>query len=162
MSVTLATLVSEIGRSVQEAQNNLERYAMEDFFRYFETVVPDKTRCSSASEEDVSDGAGDPLAVPQTRRIGIPAPDGSIRTIDVPLSALLAHQTMGLDTVTVRLNITADLTKGSDLLLVNAEPDSVGKEGNGKSNCSQIELTFRAAPPAEGISRLDTHIQKHI
>ncbi|MDE6261105.1 MAG: DUF2589 domain-containing protein [Oscillospiraceae bacterium] len=142
MYIPFETLVEQLGRSIQEAQGHLEREAAESFFRCFETVNDSSGSCE----------------VPLTRRLKLPAGDGmELKSVDVPVAALLRHQAMGLDSVTVRVPIKTQLRAEDNVLLVEACP-AAGEDG--AESPGEAEFTFKAAPPAEGIARLDLNVQK--
>ncbi len=56
-----------------------------------------------------SDDGRDVWDIPVTRRLGIPASGGELKAVDVPVAALLQHQTMCLDTVKVRLSLNTQV-----------------------------------------------------
>lgn len=143
MYVPFETLIEQLGRSIQEAQEYLDQQAADSFFRCFKTV---------------SQPSGS-LEVPITRRIGLPSGDGeNLKPVDVPAAALLQHQAMGLDTVKVRLHLNTQTREEDKALLV--EPRSSGVEQDGTGSAGEVEFVFKLAPPAEGIARLDLNLQK--
>ena len=143
MYIPFETLVEQLGRSIQEAQGHLEREAAESFFRCFETITDLSGSCE----------------VPLTRRLKLPAGEGmELKAVDVPVAALLRHQAMGLDSVKVRVPIKTRLRAEDNVLLVEACPAAGGEDG--AESPGEVEFTFKAAPPAEGIARLDLNVQK--
>lgn len=143
MYIPFQTLVEQLGRSIQEAQGRLEQEAAESFFRCFETVSHPSGSCE----------------VPLTRRLRLPAGDGKEpKTLDVPVAALLRHQAIGLDCVKVRVPMKTQLRAEDNAVLVEACPAANG--GNASESPGEVEFTFKAAPPAEGIARLDLNVQK--
>ena len=142
MYIPFKTLVEQLGRSVQEAQDHLEKHAAEVFFQCFKTV-------EQSSEY---------WEIPLTRRIGLPSGEGEeMKVVDVPTAALLQHRSMGLDSVKVRLHLNTQMHEEHDALLV--EPCSSGSEQN---DVCEVELLFKAASPSEGIARLDLNLQKNL
>lgn len=145
MYIPLETLAEQIGRSIQAAQVRLEQEAADTFFRGFQTVDQ-----PSGSQE-----------VPLTRRVGLPGGGpGEMRTVDVPVAALVRHQSMALDCVTVRLPVMTQVRSADNALLV--EPCPAGREDGAEeaADAGQMEFVFRSSPPAEGIARLDLGLQK--
>lgn len=143
MYIPFETLIEQLGRSIQGAQEYLDQQAADSFFRCFKTV-------------NQSSGS---LEVPITRRVGLPTGDGeSLRSVDVPTAALLQHQAMSLDTVKVRLHLNTQTREEDKALLV--EPCFSGDDQDGVGNTGEVELVFKFAPPAEGIARLDLNLQK--
>ena len=154
MYVSFTSLVEQLGRSVQDAQNRLDQEAVDTFFRCFETISqPVNGRGRSDDGRDVWD-------IPVTRRLGIPASGGELKAVDVPVAALLQHQTMCLDTVKVRLSLNTQVRKEDGMLLV--EPGPAGMSGEEETNAplGEAEFIFKAAPPAEGVARLNLNVQK--
>lgn len=142
MYISFETLVEQLGRSVQEAQDHLEKNAAEAFFRCFKTV-------EQSSEY---------WEVPLTRRVGLPSGEGEeMRVVDVPTAALLQHRSMGLDSVKVRLHLNTQMYEENNALLV--EPCSADSE---QADACEVELLFKAASPSEGIARLDLNLQKNL
>lgn len=145
MYIPFETLAEQIGCSIQAAQARLEQEAANTFFRGFQTIDQ-----PSGSRE-----------VPLTRRVGLPGgAQGEIKTVDVPVAALVRHQSMALDRVTVRLSVTTQVRGADNVLLV--EPCPAGREENAgdASDMGHVEFVFRSSPPAEGVARLDLGLQK--
>lgn len=137
MQLEFAALVSNVGRAVQQAQEQLERQAMESFCGYFAPV--------SGSPGDAE---APPALSPISRRFSLPEAEGP-RQVEAPVAALVHHNALSLDTVQVQLNILPQL-EDSGQLLVEVGPS--GKEVD--PAYSRLELTFRLAPAAEGVARL--------
>lgn len=143
MYIPFETLVEQLGRSIQKAQERLELEAVEAFFQCFENVNRDSGGCE----------------FPLTRRVGLPAAGGEeMKVVDVPTVALLRHQSMELDCVKVRLQMRTQAHKEDNTLFV--EPCSPCSDQDDMAGAGEVELTFKAAPPAEGIARLDLNMQK--
>ncbi len=143
MQLELSTLLSQLGQAVQEAQDHLERQGVERYCSYFAPAV-------QASAEEGGAVMAAPLR-PVSHRFAIPDGAGGTNQIEVPEAALVQHSTMALDTVQVRLNVLPALREEDGAVLVEVGPSGEGVDGA----YSQLELTFRSGPSAEGVARLN-------
>lgn len=135
MELELATLMSAIGQAVGEAQSHLDRQALVHYEAYFQ----------KGSEEGERPGLR-----PVSRCFALPG-EGDGRRLEVPEVALARHDAVTLETVHVSLNVRASLRETDGAVMVEVGPG--GGEGE-KPPYSRIELTFRGAPPSEGIARM--------
>ncbi len=133
MPMELSALVSGVGWAVQQAQANLERQSIDVFCSYFN------------QEQD----AAGPTLAPACRRFTLPDGKGGARQTEVPEAALVHHSALALDTVRVEMNILPTLDEVGG---VQVEVGPGGEEV--EPMYSRLELTFRAAPAAEGEARI--------
>ncbi len=138
MQIELASLMSNVGQAVQQAQAQLEHQAVENFCGYF-----------SPDLENSGDADVPPTLSPICRRFSLSDTANGPRQVEAPVAALVHHNTLSLDTVQIHLNILPQL-EDSGQLLVEVGPS--GKEVD--PAYSRLELTFRLAPAAEGVARL--------
>lgn len=144
MEVMFQDLVTSIGVSVQKARRAIEDAAMELYFQGYET-----------------DGADQPVYTPIQRRIRLPMGTASGKILEVPVTALYHHNTMELDSVTVKLKflpcgVSQDGEK-EDLRLEIKSPES-GEQP--ESPYSELSLSFQSACAPEGMSRVNEHSLK--
>ena len=137
MELELTSLMSAIGQAVRDAQSCLDRRAVADYCAYFQ---------GQSGENGVES-----LDLTPVRRYFTLPGEGGGRRLEVPEVALARHDTVMLDTVHVSLNVLASLRKEDGAVMVEVGPG--GGEGE-KPPYSRIELTFRGAPPSEGIARI--------
>lgn len=144
MYITFDELLEQLGRSVQEAQARLERQALETFLSSFE-----------GSEHGVGD-----TRRPRMLLMSLPNALSGDKPLEVPEAALMRHDAMSLDTVHIKLNLRTQTRSEDNVLLV--EPGPAGELDGESENYGQVELTFRASPPSEGIARIDCDLYKNI
>lgn len=140
MQLELSSLIASLGQAVQEAQEHLERYGSERFCAYFRPSAD-------------ANGENSPALTPHSRLFALPDGNGGLRQLSVPEAALAHHSTLALDTAHIRLNLLPTLEENTGRLLVEVGPGGEQAE----ARYSQLELTFRAAPAAEGVARLHQH-----
>ena len=143
MKIPLSTLVASVGQAVQQAQDVLEHQSVQRF-------------CSCFSAGNTADGA--PVLSPRSRRFSLPDGAGGLREVEAPEAVLMTHNAISLDTVQVRLNVLPSMEEDSDAVLVEVGPSGEAAD----ARYSQLELTFRAAPAAEGIARVNQDAMKFI
>ena len=136
MRVPLSELVSGLGQAVQQAQDQLERQSAQRF-------------CACFSPAGSADGGA--VLSPRSRRFLLPDGAGGVRELEAPEAALLSHTALSLDTVQICLNICPALDEEGGGLLVEVGPAGAAAE----AGTGRLELTFRGAPPSEGIARVN-------
>ncbi len=138
MQVELSALMSQLGQAVQEAQDYLERQGVARYCSYF-----------TPAGEDGKVAAPAPLR-PVSHRFALPDGAGGTNQVEVPEAALVQHSTMALDTVQMRLNVLPAVREEDGAVVVEVGPSGEGVDGA----YSQLELTFRSGPCAEGAARV--------
>lgn len=141
MKIPLSVLVASVGQAVQQAQDQLEHHSVQSF-----------CRCFSAADAL----GGPPVLTPRSRRFALPDGAGGVREVEAPEAALMSHNAISLDTVQVRLNVLPTVEENSDTVLVEVGPAGEAAD----ARYSQLELTFRSAPAAEGIARVNQDAMK--
>ncbi len=142
MQVELSALMSQLGQAVQEAQDYLERQGVARYCSYFTPAV-------QAPGADGQVAAPAPLR-PVSHRFTLPDGAGGTSQVEVPEAALVQHSTMALDTVQMRLNVLPAVREEDGAVVVEVGPSGEGVDGA----YSQLELTFRSGPCAEGAARV--------
>ncbi len=142
MQVELSALLSQLGQAVQEAQDYLERQGVTRYCSYF-------TPAGQTPGEDGKVAAPAPLR-PVSHRFALPDGTGGTSQVEVPEAALVQHSTMALDTVQMRLNVLPAVREEDGAVVVEVGPSGEGVDGA----YSQLELTFRSGPCAEGAARV--------
>ncbi len=138
MQVELSALMSQLGQAVQEAQDYLERQGVARYCSYFTPAGADGQIAAPA-----------PLR-PVSHRFTLPDGAGGTRQVEVPEAARVQHSTMALDTVQMRLNVLPAVREEDGAVVVEVGPSGEGVDGA----YSQLELTFRSGPCAEGAARV--------
>ena len=130
-------LLNNIGTAVQEAHKAIEQNSA-DFFleRYFERNEEDKSVSSYT---------------PKMIQIKIPDPDGE-RTICAPMATLVNHGCLNIDSIKLNLNIDM-LEQGENDFAI-----SPAKGGGDEGKVGKLEIVFKYSDTAEGVSRVDTHL----
>ena len=132
-------LISAVGSCVQRAQAAIEQAAVDQYMEYFEQPVLSR----GMPDEDEPDG----MLKPRTLDVALPGEEGEDRTVQVPLVALVNHNTLRLDQVKVKMNIIPT-TLGQGQVEIEAAPP--GKEGH------SVELVFQADGVNEAVARISS------
>lgn len=132
MKVALETLLSSVGRAVQESQTYLERQAIASYRGYFRPL----------EQQDSAE-----LLAPAVEHFQLPDGKGGHRLIEVPQAALAHHNSLALDTVCLRLHVTPQVEEAGVMVEVGPADEADGG--------SVLELTFRTCPMAEGAARVN-------
>lgn len=155
MSIPLNDLLRSISSSVQDAQNYLDYNAITAYLGYFETITSSHHQ---EGGETHTDDVSQSIVTPIMKNFSIPSAEhhGAVQTVNMPLAALSQHNTMKLDTVTVRLNAATTLDPKSNMLLLELEaPDRDKDTPDDNRQTGELEFVFRSAPCSEGIARLN-------
>lgn len=133
----METLIAAVGASVQRAQSAVEQAAVEQYLGYFH-------RRPTANDMLGAEGPEQALR-PRTLEVQLPDGEGEERRVAVPLVALANHNTLRLEQVKVRLNITPSLTE-EETVEVEAAPNS--------ENGHSVELVFQSDGATEAAARI--------
>ena len=160
--VGLTELVTAINQAMLDAQSTVTRSTLDEYWRYFRPV----NGLLQAGEEGINDLTEEAL-VPVTRKVVIPYPDdkGVMKKIDVPLVALVHHNTFNLDEVKLKMRVSTSVDKPGGPLKVSLQPLRRPPSDDGKNDLpdssgkidepgQEIELVFKREAPPEGISRI--------
>lgn len=147
--IKLGKLISEIGSSVQLAQNNMRECGTDAFLNYFDVEEQKDFSSILNSMRDGEDGIS-PAKIqvfsPKLLKFNMTkTEDGKL--LDVPSVSLAQHGTIALDSVQVTMNVSAAVEKGE--FLVNVE--SANTPG---VPLHQVVLNFKSSAPPEGASRI--------
>lgn len=109
--VGLADLITAINQAMLDAQTAVTRSSLDEYWNYFRPA----NVLRQSGEDETNDLAENALA-PVTRKVVIPFPDdtGVMKTIDVPLVALVHHNTFNLDEVKLKMRSRRQLTGQED------------------------------------------------
>lgn len=129
-------LIAGVGSCVQRAQAAVEQAALEQYMGYFERSVPVQ---GVPDEEKPKE-----ILIPRILDMTLP---GDMRTVPVPLVALVNHNTLRLDKVKVRMNL---IPTRLDNERVEVEAAPQGQEGH------SLELVFQADGVNEAIARISS------
>lgn len=160
--VGLADLITAINQAMLDAQTVVTRSSLDEYWNYFRPA----NVLRQSGEDETNDLAADALA-PVTRKVVIPYPDdtGVMKTIDVPLVALVHHNTFNLDEVKLKMRVTTSVDRPGGQLKVSLQPLHRTQNTEGKNDLpdasgkveepgQEIELVFKREAPPEGISRV--------
>lgn len=142
MAVSLSELISSIGNSVQDARYALERSAVELYFQGGYQVLEDQTYL--------------PL-VKTVRLPKAPYAGAEWKTLEVPITALYAHNTMALSKVDINLHLKPYDDEGK--LLYDVAPNHPDDETE-HIEYADLSLSFSLNDPPEGMARLNQECTK--
>lgn len=158
MEFEICRLMEAIGKSVSEAQQNLEDHSMQRFLSYFEPV-------SDRIHEQSVQRAVKPL----TAQIIIPSDEDLSKTTvaEIPLVTLASHMQVHLNQVTikVRTNFLMDESETVKVDLNKSFSNGIDSSVNSKSDNSEsgmIEMVFQISEKPEGEARVVQNIERLI
>lgn len=151
-SINLDSLIAGLSLAIHQAQTALDKQVAAQYLSYFETLPP------------VPPALGEPAAQPAIRprmvTLPIPLGPGHYQNREIPMVALVQHQSLALEEVHLKLWLgTSTNTKDGQLLVELGTPD---KDGEGRSNVGAIELHFKRQDRPEGMSRVTAEFIKRI
>lgn len=172
MEFEVGKLVESFGIAISEAQQGLERHALQRFFQYFEPVsgggaqtrrewIPNNAENMQKKEWETQ------LMQPAITKILMPCEDDLSKktVVEIPLVALASHMQVQLNKVTVKVN-TKFLTDGAGSVKadINA-PVSNGMNSsddpeNRANDSGMIEMVYQIAEMPEGESRVMQNIER--
>lgn len=143
MQIELKRLVAAIGCSISDAQHVIAASGTENYLSYFH---------QSPGCRD-----GEAAYAPDTVSILIPPPDGSRppAQVDLPLVTLSNHNTVGLESVCVRLHAAASVNESEQVIL-----DLTPPADDSPPVLTEMELSFRCGAAPEGAARVNTEMNK--
>lgn len=141
----LTWLVSELGRSLRDAQAAIDEHHIRGFY-------------------DQSNDPGGPKNKPRPRTVGIPLPagDGTYEIKQVAIASLSRHNALALEEVTVKASVTLFDNEKTDGLDIEVGRRPSEEEGEGEGSRGEFTLTFRRQDAPEGIGRIAQHLQSEI
>lgn len=144
MELEIGRLISLIGQSVSTAQQTLATHAIQAYLAYFQ---PDGNTANGRT--------------PKTTELLIPLPDSTaFKKIAVPLVTLSPHNNLELEHVKIKLRVSARADEQGAVLVDLHAPENA--QENAQNGLTEMELDFHQQPPAEGIARLVTEINKFL
>lgn len=131
--VSLSALLAGISTSVQEAQQAIEKNAMQDFFSYFEE--------SKAEGQDYE---------PYVKKIMVPAQNSVLKKntqITVPVPTMIHHKKMLLDEVVITVHGKLEVKNDDSKVIIRQEAQDV-------SGQDEIRLVYRSSECTEGTDKI--------
>lgn len=153
MEIEIGKLIGNIGIAVQQAQLALEQNSEHAFLQYFDTAqISPEPLLATALGEDMDQELPQPITEikPKLHYFNLPQTDNT-DLLAVPAVTLVNHSSLALDKVKIKLNVSATIKK--DLFFVNVEA-APKEDGAGMPLVHEVEIEFKGAEPAEGISRI--------
>lgn len=160
--VGLAELFTAINEAMLDAQAAVTRSTLDEYWRYFQPA-----NALRRNDDEQANAMHEEAIAPVTRKIVIPYPDdrGVLKEINVPLVALVHHNTFNLDEVRLKMRIATSVDRPGGPLKVSLQPRRRAQDTAGKNDSldtggkieepgQEIELVFKRDAPPEGISRI--------
>lgn len=160
MTLGINQLIESIGKAVSEAQLDMEKKSLCQFFEYFEE--------RRGGEEDADNVELRPI----TAKILMPRSDDITKTIDVevPLLSLVHHNQVSLDKVSVKMKVNLYMDDNNEIRADmnmpvsgrTASANDTGEETADQARTHEIELVYQVSDKSEGLSRVVQNITKTI
>lgn len=136
-NINLSELFTQIGLSMQEAQQKIEQFNYLTFINQFKNV-------NNSNDENSS------ILVPKTQQFSFKIND-TTQILDVPIITLFNHDNLNLSEVKVSLNIKNFISNNK---LLNIEVGSNQNNNESNTNEGTIEIIFKKDTTNEGIARI--------
>lgn len=136
-NINLSELFTQIGLSMQEAQQKIEQFNYLTFINQFKNV-------NNSNDENSS------ILVPKTQQFSFKIND-TTQILDVPIITLFNHNNLNLSEVKVSLNIKNFISNNK---LFNIEVGSNQNNNESNTNEGTIEIIFKKDTTNEGIARI--------
>ena len=136
-NINLSELFTQIGLSMQEAQQKIEQFNYLTFINQFKNV-------NNSNDENSS------ILVPKTQQFSFKIND-TTQILDVPIITLFNHNNLNLSEVKVSLNIK-NFISNNKLLKIEVGSNQNNNESN--TNEGTIEIIFKKDTTNEGIARI--------
>lgn len=136
-NINLSELFTQIGLSMQEAQQKIEQFNYLTFINQFKNV-------NNSNDENSS------ILVPKTQQFSFKIND-TTQILDVPIITLFNHNNLNLSDVKVSLNIKNFISNNK---LLNIEVGSNQNNNESNTNEGTIEIIFKKDTTNEGIARI--------
>ena len=136
-NINLSELFTQIGLSMQEAQQKIEQFNYLTFINQFKNV-------NNSNDENSS------ILVPKTQQFSFKIND-TTQILDVPIITLFNHNNLNLSEVKVSLNIKNFISNNK---LLNIEVGSNQSNNESNTNEGTIEIIFKKDTTNEGIARI--------
>lgn len=136
-NINLSELFTQIGLSMQEAQQKIEQFNYLTFINQFKNVNNSNDKNSS-------------ILAPKTQQFSFKIND-TTQILDVPIITLFNHNNLNLSEVKVSLNIKNFISNNK---LLNIEVGSNQNNNESNTNEGTIEIIFKKDTTNEGIARI--------
>lgn len=144
---SLGKLIDGISLSMKSAQEKIEEHTLQSYRKFF-------------TEEEGEDG----ILTMRPVMVKIPLPDknGNYVDTDIPIVALMQHNTLNLEEVRLKMNVrtvsTSDKSDDVDVEVVSNLTSESGEKTNSSGTNCEIELLFKSCQNQEGVSRITTKL----
>ncbi|MGN0141189.1 MAG: DUF2589 domain-containing protein [Roseburia sp.] len=135
MAISLSNLIEQIGTAVQDANAMLEQRALVAYL--------------GQGYERVTENGDEEEFVPVSYTIQIPSA-GEKRKLQVPITALMHHNSLQLVQVDVKLRFLPEEGENGELM-ISPQPMA---ENSSAYSLSELSLQFGTTAPAEGTARI--------
>lgn len=136
-NINLSELFTQIGLSMQEAQQKIEQFNYLTFINQFKNI-------NNSNNENSS------ILIPKTQQFSFKIND-TTQILDVPIITLFNHNNLNLSEVKVSLNIKNFISNNK---LLNIEVGSNQNNNESNTNEGTIEIIFKKDTTNEGIARI--------
>ena len=136
-NINLSELFTQLGLSMQEAQQKIAQFNYLTFINQFKNV-------NNSNDENSS------ILVPKTQQFSFKIND-TTQILDVPIITLFNHNNLNLSEVKVSLNIKNFISNNK---LLNIEVGSNQNNNESNTNEGTIEIIFKKDTTNEGIARI--------
>ena len=136
-NINLSELFTQIGLSMQEAQQKIEQFNYLTFINQFKNV-------NNSNDENSS------ILIHKTQQFSFKIND-TTQILDVPIITLFNHNNLNLSEVKVSLNIKNFISNDK---LLNIEVGSNQNNNSSNINEGTIEIIFKKDTTNEGIARI--------
>lgn len=136
-NINLSELFTQIGLSMQEAQQKIEQFNYLTFINQFKNI-------NNSNNENSS------ILIPKTQQFSFKIND-TTQILDVPIITLFNHNNLNLSEVKVSLNIKNFISNDK---LLNIEVGSNQNNNSSNINEGTIEIIFKKDTTNEGIARI--------
>lgn len=136
-NINLSELFTQIGLSMQEAQQKIEQFNYLTFINQFKNI-------NNSNNENSS------ILIPKTQQFSFKIND-TTQILNVPIITLFNHNNLNLSEVKVSLNIKNFISNDK---LLNIEVGSNQNNNSSNINEGTIEIIFKKDTTNEGIARI--------
>lgn len=136
-NINLSELFTQIGLSMQEAQQKIEQFNYLTFINQFKNI-------NNSNNENSS------ILIPKTQQFSFKIND-TTQILNVPIITLFNHNNLNLSEVKVSLNIKNFISNNK---LLNIEVGSNQNNNESNTNEGTIEIIFKKDTTNEGIARI--------
>jgi hypothetical protein len=144
MTTTIQQLVKSLGISVQEAQHEIDKFALAKYSDYFTELK---------SQEN------DALTVMIPKCVSFPLPHGD--SVDIPIMTLVNHSSLSLDEVDIKMSVNTSWNPKTEQIEIDVSPIIPNEQNELRENTyntTHLHLKFKTKSAAEGLSK---HVESY-